>query len=117
MAEELEPIETEDEPTETEPEINQLLVDIKQCLRISSASYDTEILDLIEAAKADMKLSGVLAEKINESDSLIKRAITIYVKANFGFENPDYEKLIQAYNSLKNHLTLSQEYTVESNES
>lgn len=108
MADEIEPIENVEEP-----EVNQLLVDIKQCLRVSSTSFDTEIQDLIEAAKADLILSGVLETKANnETDSLIKRAITIYVKLNFGYENSDYEKLERAYNSLKNHLTLSIEYTV-----
>ena len=116
MSEELEPIENEEteEPTEpeTETEVNQLLVDVKQCLRISNTSFDTEIQDLIDAAKADLVLSGVLESKIVDTDLLIKRAIIIYVKANFGFENPDYDKLERAYNSLKNHLTLSQEYIV-----
>jgi len=120
MSEELEPIENEEteEPTEPETEVNQLLIDVKQCLRISNTSFDTEIQDLIEAAKADLILSGVLSTKANdEADSLIKRAIIIYCKLNFGFENPDSDKLERAYNSLKNHLTLSQEYTVESDES
>ena len=46
-------------------------------------------------------------------DPLIKRAITIYVKAHFGWNNPDAERLQQSYNMLKCHLALSQEYTVE----
>ena len=90
-----------------------LLGDIKTTLRISSTAYDTEISDLIDAAKADLQLSGVLATKIVDTDPLIKRVITIYCKANFGLENPDYERLLQAYGSLKIHLCLSTEYTVE----
>lgn len=91
-----------------------LIDDIKQCLRISSTntSFDTEIQDLIDACKQDLWLSGILQEKIIDTDPLIKRAITVYVKANYGFENPDYDKLMVAYNSLRNHLCMSMEYIV-----
>lgn len=88
-----------------------LIDDIKKSLRISNTAYDTEIQDLIDAAKADLILIGVLSEKILDSDPLIKRAITVYCKANFGYNNPDYEKLLQSFNSIKNHLSLSCEYT------
>lgn len=90
-----------------------MLNDIKTTLRISNTAYDVEIIDLIEAAKADLILSGVLSNKVTETDPLIKRAITIYCKANFGLNNPDVEKLQQSYNMLKIHLTLSTEYTTE----
>ena len=108
--------------------------DIKTTLRISNTAYDAEIEDLIEAAKADLKLSGVNIDKtvtetytpeptednpepepieVEVMDPLIKRAITIYVKAHFGWNNPDAERLQQSYDMLKCHLALSQEYTVE----
>jgi hypothetical protein len=47
-----------------------------------------------------------------DSDPLIKRAVILYSKANFGSGNADSEKYIASYTSLKTHLTLSQEYTV-----
>lgn len=91
-----------------------ILTDAKTNLRINNTAYDMEILDLIEAAKADLILTGVLPSKANDdTDTLIKRAITVYVKANFGFNNPDAEKLQASYDMLKCHLALSQEYTVE----
>ena len=91
-----------------------ILTDVKTVLRISNTAYDTEITDLIAAAKADLILTGVLAIKANDdTDTLIKRAITVYAKANFGLNNPDSEKLQKSYDSLKCHLSLSQEYTVE----
>lgn len=96
-----------------------LLDDVKLALRISSSAFDTEITDLIDAAKADLKLSGVIAEKVDEDppDTLIKRAITVYAKANFGWDNPDAERLQQAYDMLKMHLSLSAEYrTIEDEE-
>lgn len=90
-----------------------LLDDVKLALRISSSAFDSEVQDLIDAAKSDLQLSGVAAEKADadEPDALIKRAITTYVKANFGFDNPDAERLQRAYDMLKAHLTLSTEYT------
>lgn len=93
-----------------------MLTDVKQALRISAAntSLDTEVNDLIAAARDDLRLSGVLASKvISDTDTLIKRAITVYAKANFGIDNPDAERLQASYNSIKAHLSLSQEYTVE----
>lgn len=87
---------------------------IKVVLRISHNALDGEISDLIAAARQDLILSGVLSAKANDdSDPMIKRAITVYVKAHFGYDNPDHERLLAAYNMLKNHLTLSQEYSVE----
>lgn len=88
-----------------------LLDDIKPILRISNIAYDNEILDLIEAAKADLGLSGVLTESIIDVDPLIKRAITLYCKTNFGWSNADSEKLQASYDSLKTHLSLSTDYS------
>ena len=89
-----------------------LLDDVKLALRISpgTTAYDGEVEDLIEAAKADLKLSGVAPAKLDESDPLVKRAIVTYCKAHFGFDNADAERLEQAYGMLKMHLTLSQDY-------
>lgn len=87
-----------------------MLDDIKLSLRISNTHFDTEILDLIESATKDLEISGV--NKIGDIDPLIKRAITIYVKANFGWDNPDAERLQESYLMLKQHLALSGDYNV-----
>lgn len=90
-----------------------MLNNIKDSLRINGTDLDMEILDLIEAAKADLILSGVHKDKVVDTDPLIKRAVTIYCKANFGYEDPKLsERFQESYISLKHHLTLSQEYTV-----
>ena len=90
-----------------------MLEDVKNALRVNGEDSDNEILDLIESAKADLILSGVNKEKIVDTDPLIKRAIIVYCKANFGYENPKLsERFQQSYISLKHHLTLSAEYTV-----
>jgi len=86
-----------------------MLQKIKDALRVSGSDLDEEIQDLIEAAKADLRLSGITK---NEDDPLILRAITIYCKAHFGYEEPAQAELfMKSYNALKVHLALSREYT------
>jgi hypothetical protein len=91
-------------------DIVTMLDDVKTLLRMSNDAYNTEIDDLILAAKADLQLSGLLGEKILNTDALIKRAIYAYCKANFGWNNPDAVRLQQSYDMLKNHMSLSSEY-------
>jgi uncharacterized phage protein (predicted DNA packaging) len=88
-----------------------MLDDIKILLRITTTAFDTEINDLISAARQDLVLSGVDSTKANDdTDPLIKRAISLYCKANFGFDNPDADRLQQSYNLLKMSLALSSDY-------
>ncbi|GLC32916.1 head-tail connector protein [Clostridium omnivorum] len=87
-----------------------LLDDVKLAIRVSNSVYNDEIQDLIDEAKADMKLVGILDTKIVDTDPLIKRAITTYCKANFGLNNPDSEKLQASYEAIRNHLSMSIEY-------
>ncbi|TYP67692.1 head-tail connector protein [Paenibacillus methanolicus] len=87
----------------------------KKHLRVTVAAFDDEIQGLIDAATADLALSGVLPEKASDdTDPLIKRAVFLYVKSEFGFDNADAERFRKSYDSLKSHLTLSVEYTVPS---
>lgn len=113
-----------------------MLTDVKHALRVTSNVLDTEITDLIEAAKADLVISGVNVGKtitvtedrtpeptekepnpepvlveIEIMDPLIKRAIILYAKSHFGLDNADSEKYMKAFTSLKIHLALSAEYT------
>lgn len=82
---------------------------MRAALRISSTSekITEEIEDCIEACKADLKNDGV--KVINETDKLIIRAITLYCKAEFGFNN-NADKFRQSYDTLKMRLALSGEY-------
>lgn len=88
-----------------------MLEQVKIALRVSGNDLDTEVTDLIEAAKADLLLSGVHKDKILDTDPLIKRAVIIYCKAHFGYDNPEADRFLQSYNMIKQHLTLSAEYT------
>lgn len=85
----------------------------KLALRISAinTAYDTEVQDLIDASKMDLSLAGVMV--IDEEDPLISRAICAYCKANFGWDNSDSEKLQNAFESIKNRLTMAADYNTE----
>lgn len=102
-----------------------MLDSIKTALRISKSNVafdDEEILPLIDAARHDLMVSGISPEKVKatesidvfaydmEVDPLIRRAITLYVKCNFGWDNPDADRLQIAYDSLKNLLSLAGDY-------
>ena len=92
----------------------QFVYSVRQYLRISHTRFDAEITDLIGAARADLLLGGIKASKVNdESDTLIKRAIVCYVKAEFGLDNADADKYRESYNMLKRHLMLASEYLEE----
>lgn len=82
---------------------------VRAALRISSTSakITEEIEDCIGACKVDLQNDGV--KVINETDKLIIRAITLYCKAEFGFNN-NAEKFRQSYETLKMRLALSGEY-------
>lgn len=82
---------------------------IRAALRISSkaAAITEEINDCIEACKRDLQQVGV--NNLDEGDALIKRAITIYCKAEFGFSEKA-QQFRQSYDSLKVALSLMEEY-------
>ncbi|MBN2796228.1 MAG: DNA-packaging protein [Clostridia bacterium] len=85
-----------------------ILDDVKLAVREDNDAFNAEISDIIEAAKFDLKGSGVVL--IDDTDPLIKRAIILYSKANYGLFNPDMEKYQKAYDMLKAHLSFSSDY-------
>ena len=90
---------------------SEYVATIRLRLRNSSNALDSEITDIINAARADLVLGGVREDKANdESDPLILRAVQTYVKAEFGLDNPDADKYRAAYKELRNGLTLSDSY-------
>ena len=69
---------------------------MRAALRISSTSdrITEEINDCIAACKKDLQDVGV--KRLDETDALIVRAITLYVKAEFGF-NDNADKFHNSY--------------------
>lgn len=91
----------------------ELFDHIKNVNRISTddKGIEGELRELIESAKADLYLSGVRKDCLKAPyPFLIVRAISLYTKAEFGFDNPDSEKLWRSYDSLERHLALSSDY-------
>lgn len=89
-----------------------LLDDVKSQLRISGTAYDTEISKLISAASTDLILSGV-SPFIDSTDVMIERAITVYCKAHFGYNNPEAPRFLESYNEIKKQLVSSTDYALE----
>ena len=72
---------------------SEYLSDIRLRARSSGDKLDGEIKDLILAARADLVRGGVLpARAADETDPLVKQAISTYVKAEFGLDTDDADK-------------------------
>ena len=90
--------------------MSDLLKTAKQCLSIveTVTLKDEEIKMLINAGKADLKRQGISSDTSND---LIKSAIIMFVKANFGNVDIKEKELAQrTYNQLCNNLSLSYKY-------
>lgn len=87
-----------------------LLESVKRELRVSNSVFDGEVQDLIDAALLDLRIPQIDPDKIAESDPLIKRAVILFCKANFGLDNPDSEKYQKSYDNLAQKLSLSLMY-------
>ena len=85
-----------------------LLPEARVWLRKSVAKLDSEIRQTAAAAVQDLKGAGVV--NICAEDPLIKQAVKLYLKAQFGYDN-NSEKWEAAYEHLKASLSLSSDYT------
>ena len=95
----------------------EYLTSIRQYMRLTSTIHDSELEDLINAARADLVLGGVLPAKAeDEQDPLIMRAVATYVKAEFGLDNDDSEKYRASYKGQRNGLALSDSYIASEQE-
>lgn len=92
--------------------MDELLKLAKQCLSIVQTAKlkDDEITMLINAGIADLKRQGIVADEDTDND-LVKSAIVMFVKANFGNVDIKEKELAQkTYSLLCNNLSLSSEY-------
>ena len=85
-----------------------LIDDIKIYLRITGTAFNTELTDLIAAAQADLSNAGIVVT--DTTNALLKRAIGLYCKAHFGYDNPDADRFMQSYDMVKRQLMLSLSY-------
>lgn len=80
-----------------------LLNACRAALRIPAfvTDYDEEISDVIEAARAELVAGGVADAKAHDdSDGRVRLAIKVYVKANFGMDNPDSERFMKSFDAM-----------------
>lgn len=81
----------------------KLLDACRAALRIPAFvnDYDEEISDVIEAARAELVAGGVSDVKAHDDgDGRVRLAIKVYVKANFGMDNPDAERFMKSFDAM-----------------
>ena len=85
-----------------------MLAKVKLALRITTDAFDSELTELIEAAKLDLGVAGVVIPA--KIDAIVSRAIVTYCKVNFG--SPDeYDRLKASYDEQKAQLGMATGYT------
>jgi len=65
--------------------------------------YDAEVQMLIDAALYDMERAGVNPALLDAEDlenALVKKGVTAYCKANFGYDNAEAPRFDDAYNRV-----------------
>ena len=85
-----------------------ILDDARTALRITSLAYDSELTRLINAAKADLGIAGVVLP--SSLDDLCETAVLTYVRVHFG-SPADYDKLKASYDEQKAQLQTATGYT------
>ena len=92
-----------------ENQTDPVLEAVKLALDVTAEEYDSEITDLIAAAKLDMKASGVDVDTLG-SDKLVLQAIKTYCRMNF--QSPaDYDRLAHSYEQQLTKLMHATGYT------
>lgn len=85
-----------------------MLEKVKMALRITTTALDDELTDLIEAAKLDLGIAGVILP--DSLDALCNKAIITYCKMSFGIPE-DYDRLKRSYDEQKAQLSTATGYT------
>lgn len=93
-----------------------MLEAVKLALRITTTAFDAELNQLIEAAKTDLGIAGVVVPVTTDSnlDQIIQRAIITYCKLNFGELDriEMYDRLKTSYDEQKAQLSMATGFTV-----
>ena len=83
---------------------------VKLALRITVNDYDSELSDLILAAKQDLGVAGVVLPA--EIDPIVRRAVITYCKMHFSSMTPaEYTHIKAAYDEQKAQLVTCTGYT------
>lgn len=85
-----------------------ILDDVRGALRLTVHDYDPELVTLIAAGAADLRIAGIPVENAS-IDPLIERAIITYCRAFFGSPD-DYDRIKAAYDEQKAQLQSASGY-------
>jgi len=97
----------------TEQITDPMLSKVKLALRIVTNAFDEELTELINAARIDIGIAGVVIPEASDALPIIERAIITYCKLNFGELDriEMYDRLKAAYDEQKAQLSMSTGYT------
>ena len=88
-----------------------ILDTVKLALKLTTDKYDTELIMLIESAKSDLGIAGVVLP--TPIDPLVSTAIVTYCKLNFlRLDSSEYDQLKRSYDEQKAQLSMATGYTV-----
>lgn len=82
---------------------------VRKALNVTSNVFDDELRDVVEAAREDMRMSGVpLRVARDESNADVIQAIKCYVKAEQAWEEPAIaQKQMESYTAIVQKLALT----------
>lgn len=103
-----------------------MFAEVKESLPISGNGYDGQIITQIKAAVLDLTSSteividgvvdierdaqtGAVTDNSTIYDELVITAVSVWCNMRIG-NPPNYDKLLEAYNSLKGQMRLSSRY-------
>ena len=87
-----------------------MLAKVKLALRVTTTAYDNDLNDLINAAKLDLGIAGVVLP--TTLDAVCERAIITYCKLHFlGLSDNEWDRLKASYDEQKAQLTTATGYT------
>lgn len=87
-----------------------MLAKVKLALRIATNEYDTELNALINAAKTDLQIAGVVLPIT--LDEIVEEAIKTYCKIHFlDLSDGEFKRLKESYDEQKAQLYTATGYT------
>ena len=89
---------------------NTTLTKVKLALRLTVTDYDADLTDLIDAAKTDLGIAGVVLP--SALDAICDRAIITYCKLHFlVLTDGEFSRLKASYDEQKAQLVTATGYT------
>lgn len=92
-----------------------LLEKVTYAMRIDEDEHSDELEDLIAAAKREIIEAGASQNKVVDDDDLIRRAIIIYCKAHFGYDD-NKERFAESFEKMLIKISMLMSYKDDENE-